>query len=220
MPLHCRKYYRSKENFLQEVAGKDSKRVAQWYVHRPEPGTPSGPTMSHPLPVLNPLGGVIQPSTTRRDPSSFEIRNRSGVISRPRPGGPPLICIVTSMSLFSRSTVYRYSRTLLIENCVRSRPMSLLDFFAAVIWSNIHASFPARPFAGFVMNDPSRCTSVKSSRMRVGSIVNRSPHVVDRDFESADGHWVAVKVQDIPVQPVLFRPCPRYAGQVDLLQTS
>ena len=55
-----------------------------WYIIRPEPGTPSGPTISHPLPVLNPLpvqgrgrprgalGGVVRPTSTRREPSLFE----------------------------------------------------------------------------------------------------------------------------------------------------
>jgi hypothetical protein len=55
-----------------------------WYVIRPESGTYSGPTISHPLPVLNPLpvqgrgrprgalGGVVQPTSTRREPSLFE----------------------------------------------------------------------------------------------------------------------------------------------------
>jgi hypothetical protein len=56
-----------------------------WYLVRPDPGTPSGLAISHPLPVLNPLviqgrgrprgalGGVIRPSSTRREPSAFEI---------------------------------------------------------------------------------------------------------------------------------------------------
>ena len=68
-----------------------------WYVIRPESGTYSGPTISHPLPVLNPipvqgrgrprgaLGRVVRPTNTRRDPSSFEIPSSSAppAVNRP-----------------------------------------------------------------------------------------------------------------------------------------
>ena len=56
-----------------------------WHVTRPEPGTLSRLSISYPLPVLNPLpvqgrgrpcstlGGVIQPTSTHREPSAFKI---------------------------------------------------------------------------------------------------------------------------------------------------
>ena len=58
-----------------------------WHVTRPEPGALSG--QSYPLPVLNPLpvqgqgrprgalGSVIRPTSTRREPSAFEIPSSS-----------------------------------------------------------------------------------------------------------------------------------------------
>jgi hypothetical protein len=69
-----------------------------WYVIKPESGTYSRPTMSHPLPVLNPLplqgrgrsrgplGRVVRRTSTRRDPSSFEIPSSSAppALNRPR----------------------------------------------------------------------------------------------------------------------------------------
>jgi hypothetical protein len=60
-----------------------------WYVNRPESGTHSRPTTSHPLPVLNPLpvqgrgrprralGRVVRPTSTRREPSLFEYETPS-----------------------------------------------------------------------------------------------------------------------------------------------
>jgi hypothetical protein len=60
-----------------------------WYVIRPESGTYSRPTMSHPLLVLNPLpvqcrgrprgalGRVVRPTGTRRELSLFEIHTSS-----------------------------------------------------------------------------------------------------------------------------------------------
>ena len=60
-----------------------------WYVTRPEPGTLSGQSILYPLPVLNPLpvqgrgrprgalGGVIRPTSTRREPSAFKIPSSS-----------------------------------------------------------------------------------------------------------------------------------------------
>jgi hypothetical protein len=60
-----------------------------WHVIRLEPGTLSGQSISYPLPVLNPLpvqgrgrprgalGSAIQPTSTRREPSAFEIPSSS-----------------------------------------------------------------------------------------------------------------------------------------------
>jgi hypothetical protein len=65
-----------------------------WYITRPEPGPDSRGldsrlSVSHPLPVLNPLpvqgrgrprgalGGVVRPTSTRREPSLFEIPSSS-----------------------------------------------------------------------------------------------------------------------------------------------
>jgi hypothetical protein len=59
------------------------------YITRPEPGPDSRLSVSHPLPVLNPLpvqgrgrprgalGGVVRPTSTRQNPSSFEIPSSS-----------------------------------------------------------------------------------------------------------------------------------------------
>jgi hypothetical protein len=70
-----------------------------WYVIRPEPGTHSRPTILHPLPVLNPLpvqgrgrprgalGRAVRPTSTRRDPSLFEIPSSS---APPTVNRPPL----------------------------------------------------------------------------------------------------------------------------------
>jgi hypothetical protein len=60
-----------------------------WYFSRPEPGLV--PAISHPLPVLNPLvmqgrgrprgalgiGGRVEPTSTRREPSAFELPSSS-----------------------------------------------------------------------------------------------------------------------------------------------
>jgi hypothetical protein len=62
-----------------------------WYFSRPEPGPLSTPAISHPLPVLNPLvmqgrgrprdapgiGGRVAPTSTRREPSAFELPSSS-----------------------------------------------------------------------------------------------------------------------------------------------
>ena len=60
-----------------------------WYITRPEPGPDSRLPISHPLPVLNPLpvqgrgrprgalGGVVRPTSTRREPSLFEYETPS-----------------------------------------------------------------------------------------------------------------------------------------------
>jgi hypothetical protein len=68
-----------------------------WYITRPEPGLDSRVSTSHPLPVLNPLpvqgrgrprgalGGVVRPTNTRRDPSSFEIPSSSAPPAFNRP---------------------------------------------------------------------------------------------------------------------------------------
>jgi MULE transposase domain len=66
-----------------------------WFFQRPEPGISL--QLSHPLPVLNPvtiqgrgrprgaLGSSIRPTTTRRDPSAFEIPSSSAppILNRP-----------------------------------------------------------------------------------------------------------------------------------------
>ena len=60
-----------------------------WHVTRPEPGALSGQSILYPLPVLNPLpvqgrgrprgalGGVVRPTSTRREPSAFEFPSSS-----------------------------------------------------------------------------------------------------------------------------------------------
>jgi hypothetical protein len=60
-----------------------------WYITRPEPGPDSRLPILHPLPVLNPLpvqgrgrprgalGGVVRPTSTRREPSLFEYETPS-----------------------------------------------------------------------------------------------------------------------------------------------
>jgi hypothetical protein len=60
-----------------------------WYITRPEPGPDSRLPISHPLPVLNPLpvqgrgrprgalGGVVRPTSTRREPALFEYETPS-----------------------------------------------------------------------------------------------------------------------------------------------
>jgi hypothetical protein len=74
-----------------------------WYLVRPDPGTPSTLVISHPLPVLNPLviqgrgrprgalGGVIRPTTTRREPSAFEIPSSTAPPAFNRPAEPLFI---------------------------------------------------------------------------------------------------------------------------------
>jgi hypothetical protein len=71
-----------------------------WYIIRPEPGPNSTASILYPLPVLNPLpvqgrgrprralGGVIRPTSTRRDPSSFEIPSSSAPPAFNRPQEP------------------------------------------------------------------------------------------------------------------------------------
>jgi hypothetical protein len=68
-----------------------------WYITRPELRPDSRLSISHPLPVLNPLpvqgrgrprgalGGVVRPTNTRREPSSFEIPSSSAppAVNRP-----------------------------------------------------------------------------------------------------------------------------------------